>query len=81
MEQGQYYMSEADNIYGMMRKSFIYVTKVCRRVFFYKYIDDWQFVEVNGQTKLKLNGQGKGNFRGKLKDGYCFMKLHKDVII
>ena len=43
MEENTFYMTIEDSIYGMIRKSFIYVTKVRNKVFFYKFVDDWQF--------------------------------------
>ena len=77
MEENEFYMTVADSIYGMSRKCFIYVTKVCNKVFFYKYIDDWQLIEVDGITKLKINEQGTGNWRGKLEDRDAFRKLKR----
>ena len=87
MEENQYYMTTADSIYGMMRKSFIYVTKIRKKTFLYRFIDDWQFVETYPEkrktsvTKLKVNKVEEGNYTGKLVDAPYFSKLHQDELI
>ena len=81
MLENEYYMTTADNIYQMMRKSFIYVHKVCKKVFFYYYIDDWQLVEVEGETTLKINKIETPNYRGKLEDKEYFKLLKRETLI
>lgn len=80
MEENQYYMTIVDSIYGMMRKSFIYVTKINPKTFNYKFINDWQLVEVNRKTTLKINKLETPNYRGKLTDVGAFKKLNKSTL-
>lgn len=65
----------------MPRKCFILVTKVCKKVFFYKFINDWKFTEVYGVTKLEINENGRGNYRGNLDDKEAFRQLKKGSYI
>jgi hypothetical protein len=87
MKEGQYYMTIADEIYGMSRKCFIYVHKVCKKVFFYNYIDDWQFIKIKkdgkqfSQTQLKINKLEKYNYRGKLSDADAFKMLNRETLV
>ena len=81
MQENEYYITTADKIYGMMRKSFIYVTMVSKKTFYYKFIDDWQLKEVDGKTKLKINKIETPNYRGKLIDETFFKKLNKKTLI
>jgi len=71
-----YYMTIADHIYNMPRKCFIYVHKVCKKAFFYYFINDWQLVEKGGKTHLKINKLEKPNYRGKLADKEAFKFLN-----
>jgi len=75
VEENTFYMTLADNTYGMMRKSFIYVTKIRKKTFIYKYIDDWQIIDAG--KKLKINKIEVPNYIGKLKDTKHFKKLEK----
>lgn len=81
MEENQYYMTIADSIYQMPRKSFIYVTRVCKKAFFYKFIDDWQLVEKERKTHLKINKIEKYNYRGRLADSDAFKKLNRSSLV
>jgi len=80
MKENQYYMTTAE-IYWLPRKSFIYVYKVCNKVFFYNYIHDWQLVEVNKETILKINKVESPNYRGKLIDADNFKLLKRERLI
>ena len=81
MQENEYYMTIADKIYEMPRKSFIYVTMISKKTFYYKFIDDWQLREVDGKTKLKINKIETPNYRGKLLDKDAFKKLNKKNLI
>lgn len=81
MKENQYYMTIADEIYEMPRKCFIYVHKVCNKVFFYNFIDDWQFIEVNNKTQLKINKIEKENYRGKLSNKSAFKMLNRKTLV
>jgi len=87
MKENQYYMTIADEIYGMGRTCFIYVDKVCNKVFFYNFIDDWQFIELKkegeqfNKTHLKINKVEKYNYRGKLSDADAFKLLNRDSLV
>ena len=87
MKENQYYMTIADEIYGMSRKSFIYVYKVCNKVFFYNFINDWQLVEIKkdgeqlSKTHLKIKKVEKNNYRGKLADKDAFKLLNRDTLV
>ncbi|MCP4664862.1 MAG: hypothetical protein GY849_00730 [Deltaproteobacteria bacterium] len=74
-------MTLADSIYQMPRKCFIFVHKVCKKVFFYYFIDDWQLVEIDGKTTLKINKIETPNYRGKLEDKEAFKLLKRDTLI
>jgi len=78
MEENTYYMTTCDSIYGMMRKSFIYVTKIRQKTFVYKFINDWQIIEAG--VKLKINKIETRNYIGKLDDAECFKKLDKKTL-
>jgi len=78
MEENTFYMTTADHIYGMMRKSFIYVTRICKKVFFYKYINDWQIIDAG--NKVKIRKIEESNYIGKLKDAEYFMKVDKNQL-
>ena len=74
-------MTIADEIYQMPRKSFIYVTRVCKKAFFYKFINDWQLVEKDKKTHLKINKIETPNYRGKLSDVDAFKLLKRESLI
>ena len=84
MEENHFYMTTADTIYGMMRKSFIYVTKIRKKTFCYRFVNDWQFREkYNPETKssktiVKIMKVPISNFVGKLQDAEYFRKLHAE---
>lgn len=67
VEVGKYYFSTADEIYGMIRKGLIYVTKVNKKTFNY-LIADWR--DENGKAKVYIHYDWKR--RGKLSDSKYF---------
>lgn len=75
MKENRYYMNNI-GIYGMMRKSFIIVTKVNKKTFNYQFINDWSIID-NG-NKVRLGKPCSVNFRGKLSDKEYFRELENN---
>jgi hypothetical protein len=80
MSEKEYYLTTADNIYGLMRKTLIYVTKINKKTFYYK-IADWRANNKTRQYRYEVFVHYSQNRQGKLIDSAYFDHLPKEFIV
>ena len=82
MQANEYYITTADTIYGLMRKSIVYVTKIRKKTFCYQIVDWYVFTNWVANIrvdKLKII-KHSGNHLGKLVDAPYFEIVDKMLI-
>lgn len=78
IQANEYYLTEPDHIYGMMRKTMIYVIEVKKKIFTYKVVD-WTCDTKTHQTRITKHYPPTKY--GKLSDSEHLRKLNKSNII
>jgi hypothetical protein len=78
----EYYSSNADRIYGMMRKTFIYITKINKKTFNYVIVDWRARTSIeSGIEMFEIYIHFPIKRRGKLEHSEYFSHINRKRII
>ena len=76
IKEGSYYWTTCDCIYGLSRKTLIYVIKINKITFNY-LIADWSMISDSPCWNINIHTHYPQKRRGWLKDNYCFSEYDK----